>query len=81
MSLSYTELSDKLAALDGLLSERGLNDTNRANGEALRMRLTCKTLLTGYLISFDSADAEKICAFTEKNIPRSEERRVGKECM
>ena len=50
MSLSYTELSDKLAALDGLLSERGLNDTNRANGEALRMRLTCKTLLTGYLI-------------------------------
>ncbi len=75
MSLSYTELSDKLATLDGLLSERGLNDTNRANGEALRMRLTCKTLLTGYLISFDSAEAEKICAFTEKNIPSA--RRKG----
>lgn len=76
-SCSRVELGNALTVLDGLLGERNLNETNRADAEALRMRLKCKIFSIAYFDKFDGAELAEVEKFLTENAPVAAEKGYG----
>ena len=77
-STDVNELTAALTSVDGILAEKNLNESNRANGEALKMRLTCKVYLLEYLQSLDDGAAEKLLNYVAENKPIAEQKKYNK---
>lgn len=77
-STDVNELTAALTSVDGLLAVKNLNESNRANGEALKMRLVCKIYLLEYLKDLDDQTTEKLLSFVAENKPIAEQKGYNK---
>ncbi|MDE5593073.1 MAG: hypothetical protein K2I75_03980 [Clostridiales bacterium] len=69
-STDIAALDGALASIEELLLAPALNDNNRANAEALGMRLACKIFaLKALQPDFSPSLADKLNAYVEQNLP------------
>ncbi|MDE5562582.1 MAG: hypothetical protein K2J01_03440 [Clostridiales bacterium] len=78
-STDITALDGALAAIEELLQNPALNDSNRANAEALGMRLACKIFgLKALQPDFSLSLVDKLNAYVEQNLPIAKEKGYNK---
>ncbi|MDE6201592.1 MAG: hypothetical protein K2M47_06940 [Clostridiales bacterium] len=78
-STDITALDSALASIEELLLIPALNDNNRANADALRMRLACKIFgLKCLSPDFDGNLVDKLKNFVEQNLPIAKEKGYNK---
>lgn len=78
-STDITALDGALASMEELLLAPALNDNNRANAEALSMRLACKIFaLKALQPDFTPSVADKLNAYVEQNLPIAKQKGYNK---
>ena len=77
-STDIAVLDGALASLEELLQNKALNENNRANAEALRMRLACKIFALMCVNDLDGSVEEKLNSFVEQNLPVAKEKGYAK---
>ncbi|MDE6029426.1 MAG: hypothetical protein K2F90_03800 [Clostridiales bacterium] len=78
-STDISALDGALATIEELLKNPALNADNRANAEALGMRLACKIFaLKAIRPDFSSALADKLNAYAEQSLPIAKEKGYNK---
>lgn len=78
-STDITALDGALASIEELLQNPALNDNNRANAEALGMRLACKIFaLKALQPDFSPSLVDRLNAYVEQNLPIAKEKGYNK---
>ena len=77
-SIDIAVLDSALASLEEILANPALNENNRANAEALRMRLACKIFAVKCITEFDASVEDKLKSFVEENLPVAKEKGYNK---
>ncbi|MDE7405515.1 MAG: hypothetical protein K2M89_01400 [Clostridiales bacterium] len=78
-STDITALDGALASIEELLQNPALNADNRANAEALGMRLACKIFaLKCFEPDFSPSVADKLNVYVEQNLPIAKEKGYNK---
>lgn len=77
-SVDVGALENAFASVEELLGERTLNEANRANCEALRMRLACKIFALKYFDGFAKKWVDRLGAFVDENLNTAVEKGYNK---